>query len=74
MIGLSAGTSCLLWPLTLLRRVAAFILKAVGRVAAVVLGFSLMMIGTMICFTIIGIIIGVPLIILGFLLVVRGIF
>jgi hypothetical protein len=45
-----------------------------GRLVAVVLGFVFMIVGVIISATLIGLIIGIPLILLGVLLVIRGLF
>jgi hypothetical protein len=45
-----------------------------GRLVAVVLGGVLMLAGILVSLTIIGAVIGIPLAILGFLLVLRGLF
>ncbi len=45
-----------------------------GRLVAAILGLVLMIVGVLVSFTIIGLIIGIPLIIFGFLLIVRGFF
>jgi len=64
----------LLWPFKAIWRLLTFILELTGRLVAVILGIVLMIIGTIVTFTIIGAIIGIPLIISGFLLVIRGLF
>jgi hypothetical protein len=45
-----------------------------GRLVAVVLGGVLMLAGILVSLTVIGAVIGIPLAILGFLLVLRGLF
>jgi hypothetical protein len=63
-----------LWPFWALWRLVATIVGITGRLVAVILGFVLMLVGVILTVTLIGMIIGVPLIILGFLLVLRGLF
>ena len=64
----------LLWPFVALWKLIAAIVGLTGRLLAVVLGLVLMIVGVVLCVTIIGAIAGVPMIIVGFLLVIRGIF
>jgi hypothetical protein len=66
--------SCLLQPFVALWHLATFTIKMIGRMVVVVLGVILMMVGAIMCFTIIGAVIGIPLILFGFLLVARGLF
>lgn len=63
-----------LWPFVGLWRLVAFILEFTGRIVGVVLGLVLIIVGIVLSLTIVGAIVGVPLIILGGLLMVRGIF
>jgi hypothetical protein len=64
----------LLWPFYAVWLLVTGILKLTGRLVAVILGFVLMLAGFLISLTVIGLIIGVPLFILGLLLVFRGLF
>jgi hypothetical protein len=64
----------LLWPFWALWRLLAFIIGLTGRLVAIVLGFALMIIGAILIVTIVALPIGVPVVIFGFLLVIRGIF
>lgn len=50
------------------------LIKLVGRIIASVLGLVILIVGVVLCATVIGAIIGVPLVIFGFLLMIRGIF
>ncbi len=45
-----------------------------GRVVAVILGFVLMLAGLIVSVTVVGLIVGVPMILLGVILVIRGLF
>ena len=63
-----------LWPFVGLWRLVAFILEFTGRIVGVVLGLVLIIVGIVLTLTVVGAIVGVPLIILGGLLMVRGIF
>jgi hypothetical protein len=64
----------LVWPFKLLWDVTAFILQAGGRLLAVVLGGVFMLAGVLVSLTIVGAIIGIPLALFGFALVLRGLF
>jgi hypothetical protein len=64
----------LLWPFVALWRLLALILGLTGRLIAVVLGVVVMILGLLATVTIVGAPVGVPLMIFGFLLVIRGIF
>jgi hypothetical protein len=50
------------------------IIEFTGRIVGVILGLVLMIVGGIVSLTIIGLIVGAPLIILGFLLVLRSLF
>lgn len=64
----------LLWPAVAVWRFAAFVIGATGRLLAVVLGLVMLIAGVILSFTIIGAIAGIPLSVLGFLLIIRGFF
>jgi hypothetical protein len=64
----------LLWPFWAIWRLLAWIVGLTGRLIAAVLGLVLMIAGLMISFTIVGLPIGIPLILFGFLLMIRGFF
>ena len=68
------GTPWILWPFVALWRLMAMIVEFTGRLVAVVLGAVLMIVGIVVSLTIIGAIVGIPLAILGLLLVLRGLF
>jgi hypothetical protein len=67
-------TPWILWPFVALWRLIAMIVEFTGRVVAVVLGAALMIVGIIVSLTIIGAIVGIPLAILGLLMIVRGLF
>jgi hypothetical protein len=62
------------WPLIALWRLLATIVELTGRFVAIVLGLVLMLAGFLVSLTIIGAIIGIPLMIIGLMLAIRGIF
>lgn len=45
-----------------------------GRLIASLIGLAILIVGIVLCATVIGAIIGIPLVIFGFLLMIRGIF
>lgn len=67
-------TPWLLWPFVALWNLVTGILKLTGRLVAAGLGLVLMIAGVALCLTVIGAIVGVPLVIFGFTLTVRGLF
>jgi hypothetical protein len=62
------------WPFVALWDLLTFILRATGRVVAVLLGLLLMIAGVVLAMTVIGAPVGIPLAIFGFLLTIRGFF
>jgi hypothetical protein len=62
------------WPFVALWDLLTFILRAIGRVLAVILGLLLMIGGIALAATVVGAPLGVPLALFGFLLMVRGFF
>ena len=64
----------LFWPIILVWRLATFITNVIGILLALVIGLALMMLGVFLSSTIVGIAVGVPLFILGLLLLVRAIY
>jgi hypothetical protein len=66
--------SPLLWPVVLPWRLLAFIVRLVGRLVVVVVGTVLVMAGLIASLTVVGAVVGLPLILFGGLLIVRGLF
>ncbi len=66
------NTPWLLRPFIWLWNFIAFIVGLTGRLLAVVLGLALMLVGVILTVTVVGAIAGIPLFIIGLLLVVRG--
>lgn len=64
----------LLAPFAWLWNLVTFILGLTGRLLAVVLGFVLLIVGVLLTLTVVGAIVGIPLLIVGFALVLRGLF
>jgi hypothetical protein len=67
-------TPWFIWPFCALWRLLAFILNATGRLVLAALGIALMVAGWVITLTVVGAPLGVPLAILGFLLLLRALF
>ncbi len=65
---------CLLVPVYAVWRILGFTLELTGRVVGIALGLVLMIVGIIVSLTVVGAIVGVPLAILGFMLMVRGLF
>jgi hypothetical protein len=64
----------ILWPLDALWRLLGFILQLTGRIVAALLGVILLAAGIIISLTVIGAVVGVPLALLGMMLMMRAIF
>ncbi len=64
----------LVWPFWALWRLVTLIFELTGRFLVIVIGGVLMVVGVIISLTVIGAIVGVPLALFGFLLVLRGLF
>ena len=65
---------CIAWPFVAVWRLAAFILEATGRLLVVLLGLFVMILGVLMSLTIVGAVVGVPMILFGIMLIVRGLF
>jgi len=63
-----------LWPFVALWRLLTGILAITGRLVAVVLGLAFVLVGALLSATVVGAIVGVPLLLFGALLVIRGLF
>jgi len=64
----------LLWPFYALWRLLTFVLEVTGRIICAVMGLALMAVGVMLSISVIGAPVGVPLAVLGFLLLLRAVF
>ena len=64
----------ILWPFYAVWKLLTFILNVTGRILCVLLGMILMAAGVGLSLSIVGAIIGIPLVSFGFLLVVRALF
>ncbi len=70
----SRNTPWIFWPFVALWDLVTGILKLTGRLVAILVGLVLMIVGIAVSLTVIGAIIGIPLVIFGFTLTVRGLF
>ncbi len=68
------GVPLLLWPFWAIWKLVETILLLTGRLVAVILGLVMMILGVVISLTVIGAIIGIPLFLIGLLLIFRGLF
>jgi hypothetical protein len=68
------GVPLLLWPFVAIWRLVAGIIEVTGRLLAAVLGLLLMIAGVILTLTVVGAVVGIPLAIFGFMLMVRGFF
>jgi len=64
----------LLWPFWAIWKLLELILKLTGRLVAAVLGLVFMIVGLILTITVLAAPVGIPLIIFGFLLILRGFF
>ncbi len=62
------------WPFVALWRLIATILGLTGRLLGAIFGLLLVIFGFVISLTVIGAVVGIPLIMLGLLLMIRSIF
>jgi hypothetical protein len=63
-----------LWPFAALWKLLAVIVEMTGRFVAMVLGIVFIIVGVIVSLTIVGAVVGIPLAIVGLLLLLRGIF
>ncbi|MFH2101970.1 MAG: hypothetical protein ABIJ39_01255 [Chloroflexota bacterium] len=63
-----------LWPFKALWNLVIGIVALTGRLVAIILGLVFLIVGVVLCATVIGAILGVPFIIFGLMLVIRGLF
>jgi hypothetical protein len=64
----------LLWPFYALWRLLTLILAITGRIVCAILGLALMAAGVAVALTVVAAPIGIPLVVLGFLLLIRALF
>lgn len=64
----------ILWPFVALWKLLAGLISVTGRLVAVILGAALMLLGGLVSLTVVGAVIGIPLAVLGLLIILRGLF
>ena len=64
----------LLWPFWAIWKLLELILKLTGRLVAAVLGLVILIVGVVLTVTVLAAPVGIPLIVFGFLLIIRGFF
>jgi hypothetical protein len=64
----------ILWPFWAVWKLLETVLKLTGRLVALALGLALLISGVVLCFTVLGLPVGLPLAAVGLLLLVRGLF
>ncbi len=67
-------TPLLLAPFAWAWQLVSWILGLTGRLLAVLLGFVFLIVGFLLTLTVVGAILGIPLVILAFALIIRGLF
>ena len=63
-----------LWPFAAVWKLLAVIVEMTGRFVAMVIGIVFIIVGIIVSLTIVGAIVGVPLAVVGLLLLLKGIF
>jgi len=61
-------------PFTLIGKLVTLTLDLTGRLVVVILGAALMLAGGLLCLTVIGAVVGIPLGVIGLMIVLRGLF
>jgi len=64
----------ILWPFWAIWKLVVGIVAGTGRLVAVILGLVFMIVGGVLTATIVGAIVGIPFLIFGFLILLRGLF
>lgn len=67
-------TPWFLWPFVALGDLITWILQITGRLVAAILGLVLTIVGAILTVTVVGAVIGLPLIVFGLMLMIRSIF
>jgi hypothetical protein len=63
-----------LWPFWAIWQLFSWIVQLTGRLIAIIIGFALIIIGAVLCITVVLLPVGIPMILFGFLLTMRGLF
>ncbi len=70
----SGCLAILVWPFVALWTLLTTIIRLIGRIGLWIVGMLIMIAGALLTLTIVGVVVGIPLLILGFLLVARALF
>ena len=70
----SRPTPLLLWPVVILWRVVSMLVQLTGILLALAIGFVFMILGVALSMTVVGAVIGVPLLFLGIMITLRAIY
>lgn len=64
----------LFFPFIAIWKLFEFFMKLTGKILAIILGLIIMIVGIVLCCTMVGMVVGIPILAFGFLLMVRGFF
>lgn len=67
-------TPWILWPFVAFWKLLAGLIALTGRLAAVIIGAVLILLGGLVSLTVVGAVIGIPLAVLGLMIILRGLF
>lgn len=67
-------TPWIFWPFVAIWGLAAWVLRLIGRLLAMIIGLVLLVVGLILTSTVAGAIIGIPLMVFGLMLIARGMF
>ncbi|HLA39160.1 MAG TPA: hypothetical protein VJ417_04145 [Candidatus Glassbacteria bacterium] len=70
----SSPLSVVFWPVVALWKLLTFVLELAGRLVLAAVALVIMIAGAILTVTVAGAVVGIPLIVLGVLLLIRGIF
>lgn len=74
MTGKDPNVPILLWPFYAIWRLLTLVLELVGRLLCAIIGIGLMIAGTVVTFTAVAAPVGIPVAVIGFLLLMRALF
>lgn len=63
-----------MWPFKLIWGFFGFLFGVLGRLLSVIIGIALIIAGIVLCLTVIGAIAGVPILVFGFLMILKSFF
>lgn len=64
----------LLWPIRMLWRIATSVCNAIGIVMTLVFALAMLGVGYLFCTTVVGVVVGLPLMLIGFILLLRALY